>query len=78
MYLQHYNKNFKQTGEFNDDTSAIIFPQIMKFMLHKKLIQGNLLSQIVEKNIFDTKKSWKHLKSSSIEMFCKNYFKYMN
>ena len=32
MYLQHYNKHLKQTGEFNEETSAIIFPQIIKFM----------------------------------------------
>ena len=32
MYRQHFYKSLKKTGEFNDDTSAIIFPQIVKFM----------------------------------------------
>ena len=53
MYLQHYQKCFKQTGEFNDDASAILFPQIIKFMWDKKLIQGKLLTQIIENDIFD-------------------------
>ena len=55
MYLQHFNKNFKQTGEFNDDTSAVIFPQIIKFMEHKKFLQGKLLTQVIENDIFDIK-----------------------
>ena len=52
MYLQHYSKNFKQTGEFNDEASSKLFPQIIKFMHHNKLIQGKLLTQIVENNLF--------------------------
>ena len=55
MYLQHYNKCLKQTGEFNDDTSAIIFPQILKFMWDRKFLQGKLLTQVIENDIFDLK-----------------------
>ena len=55
MYLQHYQKCFKQTGEFNDDASAILFPQILRFMWDKKLIQGKLLTQVIENDIFDIK-----------------------
>ena len=55
MYLQHYNKHLKPSGQFNDDTSSIIFPQILKFMHHKKLIQGQFLTFLVDKNILDAK-----------------------
>ena len=55
MYLQHYNKHFKQSGEFNEDTSDIIFPQIVKFMFSKKFIQGKLLKQVIDNSIFDIK-----------------------
>ena len=41
---------------FNDATSAIIFPQILRFMWDKKFIQGTLLTQIIENDIFDIEK----------------------
>ena len=53
MYLQHYNKYFRETGEFNDETSAILFPQIMKFMWDRKFLQGRLLKLVIENNTFD-------------------------
>ena len=56
MYMQHYNKCLKQTGEFNDSNSAIIFPQIVRFMIDKKFLQGELLELIVEKDLSDPKK----------------------
>ena len=56
MYQQHYNKCLKQTGEFNDSNSAIIFPQIVRFMIDKKFLQGELLELIVEKDLSDPKK----------------------
>ena len=56
MYLQHYNKHLKQTGEFNDSNSAIIFPQIVRFMIDKKFLLGELLELIVEKDLSDPKK----------------------
>ena len=55
MYRQHFYKSLKKTGEFNDDTSAIIFPQILKFMWYTKCIQGKLLTLIIEDDIFDIK-----------------------
>ena len=55
IYQQHYIKRFKKTREFNDEISKIIFPQILRFMWHKKLIQGKLLTQIIEDNIFNRK-----------------------
>ena len=55
MYQQHYNKYLKQTGEFTDNTSAIIFPQILRFMWDRKFLQGKLLTQIIENDIFDLK-----------------------
>ena len=56
MYRQHFNKFFKQTDEFNDVVSAIIFPQIIKFMHYKKFLQGNFLTQIIDKDIFEINK----------------------
>ena len=53
MYLQHYNKHFQQSGEFNDDTSVIIFPQIVKFMVNNNCIQGKFLTFLADKNILD-------------------------
>ena len=47
MYNQHYNKHFKETGEFNSETSSILFPQIIKFMYHRKFIQGRLLTLFI-------------------------------
>ena len=55
MYTQHYNKCLRQTGEFNDDVSAIIFPQILRFMWDRKFLQGKLLTQVIENDIFDIK-----------------------
>ena len=47
---------FKETEEFNDSNSAIIFPQIVRFMIDKKFLQGELLEQIIEKDLSDFKK----------------------
>ena len=55
MYFQHYNKHLKSSGEFNDDTSSIIFPQILKFMHHQKFIQGQLLNLLIGKDILDVR-----------------------
>ena len=56
MYWQHYNKHLRETGEFNDETSAILFPQIMEFMWDQKFIEGEFLTQIIENGIFDLEK----------------------
>ena len=53
MYFQHYNKLLKQTGGFNDRISAILFPQILRFMYDKNFIKGKFLTQIIENGIFD-------------------------
>ena len=55
MYYQHYSKHLKETGEFNNETSSILFPQIIKFMYHRKFIQGRLLALLVENDSFDIK-----------------------
>ena len=52
-YWQHYNKFCRQTKEFNKCTSAIIFPQILKFMSDKNFINGKFLTQIIENDIID-------------------------
>ena len=38
MYLQHFTKSFKNTREFNDESTLKIFCQIMKYMKHEELI----------------------------------------
>ena len=53
MYFQHYNKLLKQTGGFNDRISAILFPQILRFMYDKNFIKGKFLTQIIKNGIFD-------------------------
>ena len=75
MYQQHYNKFFKQTGEFDEDASAIIFPQIIKFMWEKKYIQGKLLDQIITNSIFDRKEVEEIAK---LKINCEELLKYFN
>ena len=53
MYLQHFNKSFKNTDEFNSQATLIIFCQIIKYMKHEELIWGKIFEFLCDSGIFD-------------------------